>query len=146
MFLNDKMGSIPDENLVSVYSANAFFARINRMKAYQFPDYDTPAINYQDKHLADIGGGNTALDSVRVALRLGEKKGSRIFHRSVKEVPARIREIEHTREERVHYLFLNTPTTYFGDENSWLKTMQVIKMELGQPDESGRRRPMAITV
>jgi len=145
MILKDEMRSIPGENLVGAYSANEFLTRVNRMKAYQFPHSNTTVINCQDKQVAVIGGGNTALDSVRVALRLGAKKGSIIYRRTADEMPARSQENEHAREEGVEFLFLNTPTTYFGDENGWLKTMGLIKMELGQPDESGRSRPVPIS-
>lgn len=136
--------NIPGENLIGVYSANEFLTRVNLMKAYQFPKYDTPVIECKDKHVAVIGGGNTALDSVRVALRLGAKKGSIIYRRTEKEMPAREEEIEHAKEEGVEFHFLNNPIAYLGDEQGWLKTMRLIRMELGEPDSSGRRRPVPI--
>jgi glutamate synthase (NADPH/NADH) small chain len=136
--------NIPGENLVGVYSANEFLTRVNLMKAYQFPKYDTPVINCMDKHVAVIGGGNTALDSVRVALRLGAKKGSIIYRRSEEEMPARLEEIKHAKEEAVDFQFLRTPIAFLGDEKGWLKEMRLIKMELGEPDASGRRRPIPI--
>ncbi len=136
--------NIPGENLIGVYSANEFLTRVNLMKAYQFPKYDTPVINCENKHVAVIGGGNTALDSVRVALRLGAKRGSIIYRRTGQEMPARLEEVEHAKEEGVDFNFLNNPVAYIGDENGWLKSMRLIKMELGEPDASGRRRPMPI--
>lgn len=136
--------NIPGENLVGVYSANEFLTRVNLMKAYQFPKYDTPVINCQDKQVAVIGGGNTALDSVRIALRLGAKKGSIIYRRTETEMPARVEEIEHAKEEGVDFQFLNNPVAYIGDEKGWLKKMRLEKMMLGEADASGRRRPVPI--
>ena len=136
--------NIPGENLVGVYSANEFLTRVNLMKAYRFPEYDTPIINCQDKHVAVIGGGNTALDSVRIALRLGAKKGSIYYRRTETEMPARIEEIEHAREEGVDFQFLNSPIAFKGDPQGWLQSMQMVRMALGEPDASGRRRPIPI--
>lgn len=136
--------NVPGENLVGIYSANEFLTRVNLMKAYQFPNYDTPVIDCKDKHVAVIGGGNTALDSVRVALRLGAKKGSIIYRRTEQEMPARAEEIAHAQEEGVDFQFLKSPIAFLGNEQGWLKSMRVIQMELGQPDESGRRRPIPI--
>lgn len=136
--------NIPGENLVGVYSANEFLTRVNLMKAYKFPNYDTPVIDCKGKNVAVIGGGNTALDSVRVALRLGAKKGSIIYRRTDKEMPARVEEIAHAREEGVDFQFLKSPVAFLGDERGWLKAMRVIDMELGEPDASGRRRPIPI--
>ncbi len=136
--------NIPGENLVGVYSANEFLTRVNLMKAYQFPKYDTPVIDCKDKHVAVIGGGNTALDSVRVALRLGASKGSIIYRRTEQEMPAREEEIAHAREEGVDFQFLKSPVAFLGDDRGWLKAMSVIQMELGDPDASGRRRPIQI--
>ena len=135
---------IPGENLVGVYSANEFLTRVNLMKAYQFPKYDTPVIDCKGKNVAVIGGGNTALDSVRVALRLGAKSARIIYRRSEEEMPGRLEEIAHAREEGVEFHFLNNPVAFLGDEQGWLKTIRLIKMELGQPDDSGRRRPVPI--
>jgi glutamate synthase (NADPH/NADH) small chain len=136
--------NIPGENLVGVYSANEFLTRVNLMKAYQFPKYDTPVINCQGKHVAVIGGGNTALDSVRIALRLGAKKASIIYRRTEAEMPARIEEIAHAKEEGVEFHFLNNPTAFIGDEQGWLKAVRLEQMALGEPDASGRRRPVPI--
>jgi glutamate synthase (NADPH/NADH) small chain len=136
--------NIPGENLVGVYSANEFLTRVNLMKAYLFPKYDTPLINCQDKHVAVIGGGNTALDSARVALRLGAEKSSIIYRRTEHEMPARIEEIKHAREEGVEFNFLNNPVAFIGNDHGWLEKMRLIKMELGKPDSSGRPRPIPI--
>lgn len=135
---------IPGENLVGVYSANEFLTRVNLMKAYQFPDYDTPVINCQGKHVVVIGGGNTALDSVRVALRLGAKKGSIIYRRTEHEMPARVEEIEHAKEEGVDFQFLNNPVAFLGDDQGRLVGMRLIRMALGEPDASGRQRPIPV--
>ena len=136
--------NIPGENLVGVYSANEFLTRVNLMKAYRFPEYDTPIIDCQGKTVAVIGGGNTALDSVRVALRLGAKKASIFYRRTEKEMPARIEEIAHAREEGVDFHFLNNPVAFLGDEEGRLKQMRLIQMALGEPDASGRRRPLPV--
>ena len=136
--------NIPGENLVGIYSANEFLTRVNLMKAYQFPKYDTPIINCEGKHVAVIGGGNTALDSVRVALRLGAAKGSIFYRRTEHEMPARIEEIEHAKKEGVQFHFLCNPVGFIGDAHDWLTRMRLIKMELGEPDPSNRRRPMPI--
>jgi len=134
--------NVPGENLVGVYSANEFLTRVNLMKAYLFPKYDTPIIDCQNKNVAVIGGGNTALDSARVALRLGAKKSSIIYRRTESEMPTRIEEIKHACEEGIEFHFLNTPMAFIGDEDGRLKAMRLIRMELGEPDSSGRPRPI----
>lgn len=136
--------NIPGENLVGVYSANEFLTRVNLMKAYQFPKSDTPVIDCTDKHVAVIGGGNTALDSARVALRLGAKQSSIIYRRTAKEMPARLEEIEHAKEENIDFQFLQAPVAFIGDDQGWLKAMRLIRMELGEPDQSGRQRPVPV--
>jgi len=136
--------NIPGENLVGVYSSNEFLTRVNLMKAYDFPNYDTPVIDCHGKHVAVIGGGNTALDSVRVALRLGAAKASIFYRRTEQEMPARLEEIHHAKEEGVEFKFLCNPIAFTGDDRGWLKTMRLIQMELGEPDASGRRRPVPI--
>lgn len=136
--------NIPGENLVGVYSANEFLTRVNLMKAYLFPEYDTPIIDCKDKNVAVIGGGNTALDSARVALRLGARKSSIVYRRTESEMPARIEEIKHAREEGVEFNFLNNPLAFLGDEEGRLKAMRVTRMKLGEPDSSGRPRPIPI--
>jgi len=133
---------IPGENLNGVYSANEFLTRVNMMKAYLFPEYDTP-INIGET-VATFGAGNVAMDCARTALRLGAKKSYIIYRRSEKEMPARAEEIEHAKEEGVIFKLLTNPVEFIGDENGLLKAVKCIKMELGEPDESGRRRPVPI--
>ncbi|HOE70847.1 MAG TPA: NADPH-dependent glutamate synthase [Brevefilum sp.] len=136
--------NIPGENLVGVYSANEFLTRVNLMKAYEFPKSDTPVIDCLGKRVAVIGGGNTALDSARVALRLGASQSSIIYRRTDKEMPARLEEIKHAKDEHIDFQFLQAPVEYIGDEGGWLKAMRLIRMELGEPDQSGRRSPVPI--
>lgn len=134
--------NIPGENLVGIYSANEFLTRVNLMKAYRFPEYETPVFECAGKTAAVFGGGNTALDSARTALRLGASEVYIIYRRSEAEMPARREEIHHAREEGVHFLFLSAPLEFLGDEEGWLKGVRLQEMELGEPDESGRRRPL----
>lgn len=135
---------IPGENLIGVYSANEFLTRVNLMKAYAFPDYDSPILDCQDKNVAVFGGGNTAMDAVRTALRLGAKNAYIVYRRSEKEMPARVEEVKHAREEGVQFMLLTNPIKFEGTDDGWLKSMICIKMELGEPDQSGRRRPVPI--
>lgn len=134
--------NIPGENLNGIYSANEFLTRTNLMKAYLFPKYDTPI--RVGKKVAVIGGGNVALDSARTALRLGAENVYLVYRRSRDEMPARFEEIHHAEEEGIDFRFLTTPVRYNGDENGELISMECIKMELGEPDDSGRRRPIPI--
>jgi len=131
---------IPGENLNGVYSANEYLTRSNLMKAYLFPAYDTPI--KKGSKVAVIGGGNVALDSARTALRLGAEEVSIVYRRSRAEMPARAEEIEHAVEEGVVFKFLTLPVRILGDE--WVRGMECLEMELGEPDESGRRRPVPI--
>ncbi|HHF53356.1 MAG TPA: NADPH-dependent glutamate synthase [candidate division WOR-3 bacterium] len=133
---------IPGENLLGIYSANEFLTRINLMKAYKFPEYDTP-VKVGNK-VAVIGGGNVAMDSARSALRAGAEKVMVLYRRTRNEMPARLEEVENAEEEGIEFHFLVTPVRYIGDENGWVKEVEVIKMKLGEPDESGRRRPIPI--
>jgi len=133
---------IPGENLCGIYSANEFLIRVNLMKAYAFPEYDTP-IHVGEK-VAVIGGGNVAMDSARCALRLGAKEVKIVYRRSRKEMPARAEEIENAEEEGVVFEFLTNPRRFIGNERGWVKQMECICMELGAPDESGRRRPVPV--
>ncbi|TET78808.1 NADPH-dependent glutamate synthase [candidate division TA06 bacterium] len=133
---------IPGENHNGVYSANEWLTRINLMKAYRFPEYDTP-IKLRNK-VAVIGGGNTAMDAARTSLRLGAEVVYDVYRRSRKEMPARIEEIENAEEEGIQFNFLVNPVRIIGDEKGWVKQMECIRMELGEPDESGRRRPIPI--
>jgi glutamate synthase (NADPH/NADH) small chain len=133
---------VPGENLVGVYSANEYLTRVNLMKAYQFPVYDTPVI--RGKRAAVIGGGNVAMDSVRTAKRLGAELAAIIYRRSHQEMPAREEEVKHAEEEGIEFHFLTTPLRYFGDEQGRVKAMECLRMELGEPDASGRRKPVPI--
>ena len=134
--------NIPGENLVGVYSANEYLTRANLMKAYLFPEYDTPiAIG---KNVTVFGAGNVAMDSARTAMRLGADKVRVVYRRSRAEMPARTAEIHHAEEEGIEFYFLTAPTQFNGDENGRLQGLEALKMELGEPDESGRRRPVPI--
>lgn len=136
--------NIPGENLNGVYSANEFLTRVNLMKAYRFPEFDTPVFDCKDKNVAVFGGGNTAMDAVRTSKRLGAKNAYIIYRRSEKELPARAEEIHHAKEEGIEFLFLANPLEFTGDNDGWLKQVKLQKMELGEPDASGRRRPVPI--
>jgi glutamate synthase (NADPH/NADH) small chain len=133
---------IPGENLGGIYSANEFLIRVNLMKAYVFPEYDTPI--RLGKKVAVIGGGNVAMDSARCSLRLGTEEVWIVYRRSRNEMPARIEEVENAEEEGIKFKFLTTPVRFLGDENGWVAGMECIAMRLGEPDESGRRRPVPI--
>ncbi len=133
---------LPGENLNGVYSANEYLTRSNLMKAYKFPEYDTPIA--VSKKVAVLGGGNVAMDAARTAVRLGAEKVYIVYRRSRKEMPARIEEIERAEEEGIDFRLLTNPVEFLGDENGWVKGMKLIKMELGEPDDSGRRRPVPI--
>jgi glutamate synthase (NADPH/NADH) small chain len=132
--------NIPGENLKGVYSANEFLTRINLMKAYRFPHYDTP-IGF-GRNVAVVGGGNVAMDASRSALRLGAEKVHIVYRRSMDELPARQEEVHHAQEEGIMFDILCNPLRIIGDENGWVKSMECIRMELGEPDASGRRRPV----
>jgi glutamate synthase (NADPH/NADH) small chain len=133
---------IPGENHIGVYSANEYLTRSNLMKAYLFPEYDTPII--RGRRVATIGGGNVAMDSARTALRLGAEKSYIVYRRSRKEMPARDEEIHHAEEEGVDFQLLTNPVRILADEEGWVKGMECLRMELGEPDDSGRRRPVPI--
>jgi glutamate synthase (NADPH/NADH) small chain len=133
---------IPGENLNGVYSANEFLTRVNLMRAYRFPEYDTPV--RIGRHVAVVGGGNVAMDAARTALRLGADKVSIVYRRAWEEMPARAEEKHHGREEGIDFKLLNNPVAILGDEKGWVKGMECVRMELGEPDESGRRRPVVI--
>jgi glutamate synthase (NADPH/NADH) small chain len=137
MFLN-----IPGENLNGIYSANEFLTRINLMKAYLFPEYDTPI--KAGKKVAVIGGGNVAMDSARCAVRLGAGEVSIVYRRSRAEMPARLEEVENAEEEGIVFRFLTNPVRFLGNEQGWVTHMECVEMELGEPDASGRRRPVKI--
>lgn len=133
---------IPGQNLNGVYSANEFLTRTNLMKAYKFPEYDTP-IKVMDR-VAVIGGGNVAMDAARSALRLGAKEVHIVYRRSEKEMPARGEEVHHAKEEGIIMDTLTAPIEIVGNDNGWVNSIKCVKMELGEPDESGRRRPKKI--
>ena len=137
-----KFMDIPGENLNGVYSANEFLTRTNLMKAYLFPQYDTPI--KIGKRVAVIGGGNVAMDASRVALRLGAQKVFNIYRRSPQEMPARVEEVQNAKDEGVEFKFLTNPARILGNKEDWVTGIECIKMELGEPDESGRRRPIPI--
>ena len=131
---------IPGENLNGIYSANEFLTRVNLMKAYRFPEYDTPV--RVGRKVAVIGGGNVAMDASRCALRLGAEEVYIIYRRSKKEMPARAEERDNAEEEGIIFKLLTNPKRYIGDEKGQLKAMELYEMELGEPDDSGRRRPI----
>jgi len=130
---------IPGENLNNVYFASEFLTRVNLMKAYRFPEYDTPV--KKARRVAVIGGGNVALDSARTALRLGAEKVYILYRRTEKEMPSRQEEIENAKEEGIKFYFLSDPREILGDKKGWAKAIKCEKMKLGEPDESGRRKP-----
>jgi glutamate synthase (NADPH/NADH) small chain len=136
--------NIPGEHLNGVYSANEFLTRINLMKAYKFPVYDEPMLDLHGKHVAVIGGGNTALDAIRSALRLGARKAYVIYRRSDTEMPARAEEVHHARQEGIDFQMLTAPVEFLSDGKGWLTAARCVRMELGEPDASGRRRPVSI--
>jgi glutamate synthase (NADPH/NADH) small chain len=135
MFLN-----IPGENLSGVYSANEFLTRTNLMKAYRFPGYDTPI--KAGGRVAVVGGGNVAMDAARCALRLGAEEVHLIYRRSEVEMPARAEERENAKEEGVIFRLLTNLDCFIGDEQGKVRAVECYEMELGEPDESGRRRPI----
>ena len=137
MFMN-----IPGEALNGVYSANEFLTRSNLMKAYLFPAYDTPI--KKSKKVAVVGAGNVAMDSVRTAIRLGAEEVYLVYRRSEQEMPARIEEIERAKEEGALFKLLTNPVRILGDDKGWVTSMECIRMELGEPDDSGRRRPVPV--
>ncbi len=131
---------IPGKNLIGIYSANEYLTRANLMKAYRFPEYDTPIIRGKD--VVTLGAGNVAMDCARTALRLGARSSRIVYRRSRTEVPARGAEVHHAEEEGVEFFFLAAPTRFIGNEEGRVSGMECVRMELGEPDESGRRRPV----
>lgn len=134
--------NVPGENLNGVYSANEFLTRLNLMRAYRFPKWDTPV--KVGKRVAVIGGGNTAMDAVRTAKRMGAEHAYLVYRRSRTELPARAEEVHHAEEEGVEFRFLEAPVAVTGNSKGWVTHIELIKMQLGEPDESGRRRPVPI--
>jgi len=133
---------IPGENLNGVYSANEYLTRVNLMKGFRFPEYDTPV--KRPSRVAVIGGGNVAMDSARTAVRLGADEVHLVYRRSRQELPARLEEVENAEEESVIFDLLTLPIRLIGNEQGWVTHMECLKMELGEPDDSGRRRPVPI--
>jgi len=133
---------IPGENLKGIVSANEYLTRTNLMKAYDFPQYKTPIV--KGKSVVVIGGGNTAMDSARTALRLGANTVTIVYRRAMEQLPARLEEVHHGEEEGIIFKLLTNPTRFIGDGEGKIKEMEVIKMKLGAPDESGRARPIRI--
>ncbi len=134
--------NIPGENLLGVYSANEFLTRVNLMKGYKFPEAPTPV--KVGRRVAVVGAGNVAMDAARTAKRLGAEEVYIVYRRSEEEAPARLEELHHAKEEGIIFRFLNNPAAILGDENGWVKGMEVVKQQLGEPDVSGRRRPEPI--
>ncbi|MBN1649416.1 MAG: NADPH-dependent glutamate synthase [Spirochaetales bacterium] len=134
--------NIPGENLVGVFSANEYLTRVNLMKAYEKARSNTPI--YQSKKVAVLGGGNVAMDAARSAKRMGAEEVYIIYRRTEKEMPARVEEVEHAKEEGIIFQLLRSPTAISGNEKGRVKSMTVQKYELGEPDESGRRRPVPV--
>lgn len=137
MFLN-----IPGENCNGIYSANEFLTRVNLMKAYRFPEYDTPV--QIGKQVGVVGGGNVAMDAARCALRLGADEVYIVYRRSEVEMPARREEVENAQEEGIQFKLLTNPKRFIGNDQNWVVGMECYEMELGEPDASGRRRPIAL--
>lgn len=139
VFLN-----IPGEHWNGVYSANEFLTRINLMHAYEFPRYDQPIVDLKGKQVAVVGGGNTALDAIRSARRLGAAKAYVLYRRSEAEMPARDEEVQHAKQEGIEFQVLTNPVEFLEDGHGWLRGARCVRMELGEPDASGRRRPIPI--
>jgi len=135
---------IPGESLNGVYSANEFLSRVNLMKAWRFPEYDQPIYDCRGKNAAVVGGGNTALDAIRTAVRLGARTARIIYRRSEAEMPGRAEEIHHARQEGVEIVTLTHPVAFLGTDGGWLRGARCVRMALGEPDESGRRRPVPV--
>ncbi len=134
--------NIPGENLVGIYSANEYLTRANLMKAYRFPEYDTPLVKGRD--VAVFGAGNVAMDAARTAMRMGAENVRIIYRRSREEMPARQAEIHHAEEEGIEFYLLTAPTNFVGNEQGRVTGMECLQMELGEPDDSGRRRPVPV--
>lgn len=134
--------NIPGENLKGVYSANEYLTRSNLMRAYEFPRFDTPII--RGDRVAVVGGGNVAMDSVRTAKRLGATKATLVYRRSRAEMPARAEEVHHAEDEGIVFELLCNPICVLGSDDGWVRGLQCVRMELGEPDDSGRRRPVPV--
>jgi glutamate synthase (NADPH/NADH) small chain len=139
-----KFLGIPGEHLNGVCSANEFLTRVNLMRANDFPEYDEPVYDCRGKDIAVVGGGNTAMDAVRTGCRLGAKTSYLIYRRSEAEMPARAEEAKHAKQEGITFLCLTNPVAFLGNKESFIESVRCIKMELGEPDASGRRSPKAV--
>ena len=139
-----KFMNIPGEEFAGVYSANEYLTRVNLMKAYKYPQYDSPVLDCKGKSVAVIGGGNTAMDACRVAKRLGAKNSYIIYRRAEEQLPARLEEIHHAKEEGIIFKTLTNPLCYLADDNGRVNKIKCLQMELGEPDDSGRRSPVPI--
>jgi glutamate synthase (NADPH/NADH) small chain len=135
---------VPGEHLNGVASANEFLSRVNLMKAWRFPDYDQPVQDCRGRTVAVVGGGNTALDAIRTARRLGAATAMMLYRRSEAEMPGRAEEIHHARDEGIEIRTLTHPVEFMGDERGRLRAARCVRMELGEPDDSGRRRPVVV--
>jgi glutamate synthase (NADPH/NADH) small chain len=135
---------IPGEHFNGVYSANEFLTRVNLMRAYNAADYDEPVYDCRDRDVIVVGGGNTAMDAVRTSRRLGARSATLVYRRSEAEMPARIEEVKHARQEGIEFRMLTNPIEFIGDQKGWLTGARCMKMELGEPDQSGRRSPVEI--
>jgi glutamate synthase (NADPH/NADH) small chain len=138
-----KFLGVPGEHFNGVYSANEFLTRVNLMRAYD-PECDQPVFDCRNRDVIVVGGGNTALDAVRTARRLGARSATLVYRRSGVEMPARAEEVKHAREEGVDFRMLTNPVEFLGDEKGWLTGARCVRMELGEPDASGRRSPVVI--
>jgi len=136
--------NIPGEHLNGVYSANEFLTRVNLMRAYRFPEYDEPVYDCRGRDVIVVGGGNTAMDAVRTAKRLGANSATIVYRRTEKEMPARIEEVHHAKQEGIQFHMLSAPVAFMGDEKGFVTSAKLIRMELGEPDASGRRRPVEV--
>jgi glutamate synthase (NADPH/NADH) small chain len=138
-----KFLGVPGEHLIGVYSANEFLTRVNLMRGYD-KAYDEPVFDCRGKDIAVVGGGNTAMDAVRTACRLGARTSYLIYRRTETEMPARVEEAHHARDEGIEFRCLTNPVAFLGDDKGWLRAVRCIRMELGEPDESGRRAPVPV--
>jgi glutamate synthase (NADPH/NADH) small chain len=135
---------VPGEHLNGVYSANEFLTRVNLMRAYNPDEYDQPIYDCRDRDVIVVGGGNTAMDAVRTARRLGARSATLVYRRSKAEMPARLEEVHHAEAEGIDFRMLTNPVEFIGDEKGWLTGARCVRMELGEPDADGRRRPVPV--
>ena len=135
---------VPGEHFNGVYSANEFLTRVNLMRAYQIEEYDEPVYDCRDRDVIVVGGGNTAMDAVRTARRLGARTATLVYRRSQAEMPARLEEVHHALAEGIEFRMLTNPVEFIGDDKGWLTGARCVRMELGEPDADGRRRPVPI--